>query len=284
MKVRFLINPSADKGRTSKRWPEFFAGKKLDYMVCEELGMIKRFTREAVKEGVERLVIVGGDGSLNTALNALEGAELQIGVIPSGSGNDFVRTAGVKFAPPERYLEPCSLSRIDLGKVDDRLFANIFGSGFDADTARRMQLSSVKGDLGYLVAVLRTLRVFKSPRVTVETDRERLELEVMTVSVGNGRYHGGMFMLTPTADLADGELDLCLVRKISKLRFISLIPSSFKGKHVEVTDVISMHRFRRMKLSYSRPVYYHIDGEVSPQAVSELEISILPRALTFVVP
>jgi len=284
MKVRFLINPSADKGRTSKRWPEFFEGKGLDYRVCEELGMIERFTKQAVKEGVERVVIVGGDGSLNTAVNALGGADLQIGVIPSGAGNDFAHTAGVKFAPPERYLDPCNLRRIDLGKVDDRLFANIFGSGFDADAARERQLSGIKGDLGYLVAVLRTLRVFESPRVAVETDRERLELEVMTVSVGNGRYHGGMFMLTPTADLADGELDLCLVRKISKLRFLRLIPTSFKGKHVEVTDVVSMHRFRRMKLSYSRPVHYHIDGEVSPHAVSELEICILPRALTFVVP
>lgn len=279
-----MINPSAGKGKTGKCWKDMFEGKALDVCLCEEPGMIERATRRAVKEGVDRLIIVGGDGSLNTALNALSGADVELGTIPTGSGNDFARTAGVEFAPPEHYLEPCNLSRIDLGKADDRLFANIFGSGFDADTARRMQLSGIKGDLGYLVAVLRTLRVFESPRVTVETDRERLELEVMTVSVGNGRYHGGMFMLTPTADLADGELDLCLVRKISKLRFLRLIPTSFKGKHVEVTDVVSMHRFRRMKLSYSRPVHYHIDGEVSPHAVSELEISVLPDALTFVLP
>ncbi|MBA7628541.1 Diacylglycerol kinase [subsurface metagenome] len=284
IKVRFLINPSAGKGKTRKRWPKFFAGKDLDFRVCEEAGMIERFTREAVAEGVERLVVVGGDGSLNTALNALSGADIELGTIPTGSGNDFARTAGVEFFEPERYLEPCNLRRIDLGKANDRLFINIFGSGFDADTARRMQLSGIKGDLGYLVAVLRTLGTFRSPTVTVQTDRERLELETMSISVGNGRYHGGMFMLTPDADLADGELDLCLVRKISKLRFISLIPSSFKGKHVEVTDVVSMHRFRRMKLAFSGPVYYHVDGEVSSEPFKELQISVLPRALTFVVP
>ncbi len=246
--------------------------------------MIERFTKQAVVEGVERLVVVGGDGSLNTALNALSEADIELGTIPTGSGNDFARTAGVKFFEPERYLEPCNLRRIDLGKVNDRLFINIFGSGFDADTARRMQLSGIKGDLGYLVAVLRTLGTFRSPTVTVQTDRERLELETMSISVGNGRYHGGMFTLTPDADLADGELDLCLVRKISKLRFISLIPSSFKGKHVEVTDVVSMHRFRRMNLAFSGPVYYHVDGEVSSEPFKELQISVLPRALTFVVP
>lgn len=284
MKVRFLINPSAGKGKTRKRWPEMFEGKGLDYRVCEERGMIEHHTREAVEQGVTRLVIVGGDGSLNTALNSLQGADIELATIPTGSGNDFGRTAGVKEVEPECYLEPLNTRRVDIGKVEDRLFANIFGSGFDADVARGMQLSSIKGDMGYLVSVLRTLNVFTSPHVVVEMDRERVELDVMTASVGNGRYHGGMFMLTPDADLYDGELELCLVRKISKLRFISLIPKSVKGKHVEVTDVVSMHRFKHMKLTYSRPVYYHIDGEVSPTPLQEIEISLLPKALSFVIP
>lgn len=283
-RVRFLINPSAGKGKTRKVWRKMFAGKGLDVRICEEKGMIDRFTREAVQEGLDRIVLVGGDGSINSAVNALDGAHVEIGVIPTGSGNDFVRTAEVETALPERFLEPCSIRRIDLGQVDGRLFVNIFGSGFDADVARGMQFSSLKGDLGYFVSVLRTLGSFKSPTVTVETDKDKLELETMTVSVGNGRYHGGMFMLTPDADLYDAELDLCLVRKISKLRFLLLIPSSVKGKHVEVTDAVSMHRFRRMKLTFSRLVYYHVDGEVSERPHRELELSVLPKALAFVHP
>ncbi len=284
MKVRFLINPSAGKGKTRKRWPDMFEGKNLDYRVCEERGMIEHHAREAVKENVSRLVIVGGDGSLNTALNSIGGADIELATVPTGSGNDFVRTADIGYAEPEHYLEPLCTKRIDIGKVENRLFVNIFGSGFDADVARGMQLSSIKGDMGYLVSVLRTLNVFSSPHVVVETDRERVELEAMTVSVGNGRYHGGMFMLTPDADLYDGELELCLVRKISKLRFVSLIPASIKGRHVEVTDVVSMHRFKHMKLHFSRPVYYHIDGEVSDTPLEEIKISILPKALSFVIP
>lgn len=284
MKVRYLVNPSAGKGKTAKVWHKLFEGKNLDVVLCQERGMIDAYTRQALADGVTRLVVVGGDGSLNAALNALDGADIELAAVPTGSGNDFVRTAGVEKVEPERYLEPCSIRRIDLGKVQERLFINIFGSGFDADVAKQMQRSRVKGDMGYLVSVLRTLNVFASPKVTVQIDREKVELEVMTVSVGNGRYHGGMFMLTPFADLADGELDLCLVRKIPKLRFLSLIPSSIKGRHVEVTDVVSTRRFSSMKLTYSRPVYYHVDGEPSDEALSEIEISILPGALSFVIP
>ncbi|MBN2380962.1 diacylglycerol kinase family lipid kinase [candidate division WOR-3 bacterium] len=284
MKVRFLVNPSADKGKTAKRWRGLFEGKDLDVRLCEEKGMIASETKKAVKDKVSRLIIVGGDGSLNHAVNGIGKARLELGVIPTGSGNDFARTAGIEFAPPERYLERCSLRQIDLGKVEDRLFINIFGSGFDADVAKGMQESRIKGDMGYFVSVLRTLNTFKSPTVIVETEKEKLELEAMTVSVGNGQYHGGMFMLTPFADLTDGELDLCLVRRISKMRFLTLIPSSTKGKHVEVTDVVSMHRFRSMKLTFSRQVSYHIDGEVSDEALTEMNLSILPKALSFVVP
>lgn len=284
MRIRFLVNPSADKGKTAKRWRKMFEGKGLDVRLCEEPGDLERHAREAIDEGAERLVIVGGDGSLNIAVNVIGDRDVELAVVPTGSGNDFARTAGIDFYPPEHYLEPCNLRRIDLGTVGERRFINIFGSGFDADTAKGMQKSSIKGDLGYLTSVLRTLMRFQSPTVTVQTDREELKLATMSVSVGNGKYHGGMFMLTPDADLTDGELDLCLVRKISRLRFLTLIPTSFKGKHVEVTDVVSMHRFRRMRLAFSHPVYYHVDGEVSDKAHSELQIKILPKALSFVIP
>ena len=261
-----------------------FEGRGLDVRLCQEPGDLERSANEAIDEGTERLVIVGGDGSLNIAVNAIGDRNVELAVLPTGSGNDFARTAGVSLVPSERYLEPCHTKRIDIGAVGERRFINIFGSGFDADTAKGMQESSIKGDLGYFTSVLRTLMTFQSPTVAVQTDREELKLATMTVSVGNGKYHGGMFMLTPDADLTDGELDLCLVRKISKMRFLTLIPSSFKGKHVEVKDVVSMHRFRRMRLSFSHPVYYHVDGEVSDKAHSELEIKILPRALSFVIP
>jgi len=284
MRVRFLVNPSAGKGKTAKRWEGMFEGKGLDVLLCPEPGMIAAKTKKAVKDGVGRLILVGGDGSLNHALNALGREKMELGIIPTGSGNDFARTAGIEHAPPEHYLKPCNTLRVDVGKVDGRLFANIFGSGFDADVAKGMQESKLKGDLGYLSSVLKTLGSFKSPRVTVELDAEKLELETMTVSVGNGRYHGGMFMLTPFADLYDGELDLCLVRKISKLRFVFLIPSSTKGKHVKVTDAVSMRRFKRMKLSFSRPVYYHVDGEVSDKPLQEMKLEILPKALSIVIP
>jgi diacylglycerol kinase (ATP) len=284
VKVRYLVNPSAGKGKTGKHWRQMFAGKGLDVRLCDEVGMIEHYTEEAVSQGIKRIVIVGGDGSLNTAINALHGADVEMAIVPTGSGNDFIRTAGIDYAEPECYLEPLSTRRIDLGKVGDRLFVNIFGSGFDADVARGMQQNRWKGDFGYFIEVMKTLSRFKSPRVTMETDSEKLELDAMTVSVGNGRWHGGMFMLTPDADLTDGELDLCLVRKIPKLRFLTLVPTSVKGKHVEITDVVSIHRFKHMKLSFSRPVNYHIDGEVSPEIVEQVEISILPKALSIVVP
>jgi len=284
VKVRFLVNPSAGKGKTRKRWRRMFEGKGLDVRLCAEPGRLGREAGQAVRDGVTRLVVVGGDGSLNAAVNAIRGSRMELAVIPTGSGNDFARMFQIPLLPPERYIEPCNLRRVDLGRVGERLFVNIFGSGFDAEVAKGMQESSLKGDLGYLAAVLRTLMNFRSPRVLVRTDRERLTARTMTVSVGNGRYHGGMFMLTPFAELDDAELDLCLVRRISKSRFLALIPSSLKGRHVEHTDVVSMHRFRRMELHFSRPVYYHVDGEVSPRPLERIEISVLPKALAFVVP
>jgi len=284
VRTRFLVNPSAGKGRTGKKWKHWFAGKNLDVELCSKAGQIKEATRRALAEGVDRLILVGGDGSLNSALNAIDNANVELGVIPTGSGNDFVRSIGVTMVEPETYLKPCNVRRIDIGQANGVRFINIFGSGFDAEVARAMRASSLKGDLGYFVSVLRTLSKFNSPEVKVKTDTQTLHLETMTISVGNGRYHGGMFMLTPNAELTDAQLDLCLVKKLPKLRFLFLLPTAIKGKHTEITDLVLMHRFRQMKLSFSHPVYYHVDGEVSDKAFREIELSVIPKAINFVTP
>lgn len=283
--VKIVVNPAAGQGRTLAIWPDLARKIKLSrikYSSCftQRVGHATELAKEAVKSGFRKIFVVGGDGTLNEVVNGIDLNETTIGVIPTGSGNDLAKMLGIKSISDGlnclQYQKP---KTIDLGRALGRLFVNNLGVGFDASVASyQKKLKIFRGNLGYLASVLRTLYNFNGYEIEIITDQFRFYERVMSVSVGNGQFHGGCFKLTPEAVIDDGFLDVCMIGQISKPKFLFNIPKAIKGTHHCLKEIKSF-KAQKILLSAKELLFVHFDGEVLSEPVKEVNVEILPASL-----
>ncbi len=291
MKIAFVINPEAGKGNTKAVWNRLKervkskVKEKIIEIFSEYPGHIIEIVRSLLKEGIRRIVVVGGDGSLNEAINGAYGKKAEIGIIPTGSGNDFVKMLGFKKVGIKEYIGTEKTIEVDGVLVNNhRFFINIFGIGFEARVAKKMRESKFKGDLAYLDAVFKTLKEFKPVHMRINIDGYVIDTEPVIASAGNGRFHGGMFVLTPFAELNDGLIDFCIVKKLSKPKFLFYIPKAVKGTHYRIKRYVKILKGRFIKILCSEPLYYEMDGEVSENPEKEFVLKIFPKAFKILLP
>ncbi|WP_395810817.1 lipid kinase [Archangium minus] len=236
--------------------------------------------REALESGVRRIIIGGGDGTLNNALQHLLGREVTLGVLPLGTGNDFARSLGI----PPTLEAACDIiaagytARVDVGLANGRPFLNAASLGLASAIARRLtpRLKRRVGKLAYPVAAAAELWEHQPFHVRMVTDSGEMEAEVLQLVVGNGRYHGAGNMVTPDATIDDHRLDaytiaapsaesgregtgLGHVQDLSTLARVAL--SLRRGEHVAhpaVTAVRSAHLY----VDAQPPQDINADGEL----------------------
>lgn len=283
--VKIVVNPVAGQGRTLAIWPDLARkikqlGIKHSSCFTQRVGHATELANEAVKSGFRKIFVVGGDGALNEVVNGIDLNETTIGVIPTGSGNDLAKMLGIKSISDGlnslQYQKP---KTIDLGRALGRLFVNNLGVGIDALVASYQKRFKVfKGNLGYLVSTLRVLYNFREYEVQIMTDEHRFCEKIMSISIGNGQFHGGCFKLTPEAVIDDGFLDVCVISQISKLKFLFNIPKAIKGTHHRLKETKSF-KVKKILLSAKEPLFVHFDGEVLIEPVKEINVEILPASL-----
>jgi YegS/Rv2252/BmrU family lipid kinase len=288
--VKIIVNPVAGQGKTLTLWQDIERrikklGVDYSFIFTQGVGDATRLAKLAVKEGFKKIFIVGGDGTLNEVINGIELTQTTVGVIPTGSGNDLSKMLGINgIADALTSLQYQNKRRIDLGKGGTRLFVNNLGVGLDvlvATTQKRFKY--LKGNLGYLFSCLKVLCNFKACHVEIKTDEHRFCGKIMSVSIGNGQFHGGCFRLTPQAIIDDGLLDTCIIREINKVKFLSNIPKAIKGTHNRLKEVKSF-KAKKITLYSQRPLFVHLGGEVLFEPVKEIEVEILPDSLEVFVP
>lgn len=295
MPDRFLavVNPSAGSGQAGRRWETIRDRWRDDGLELEERlttgpGHAEELAEEAASAGWPALVAVGGDGTVHEVANGLLGAArgeatIPMGVIPVGSGNDFVRALDTPPDPMEaaRALPGAEPRRVDAGRVNGRFFMNGVGAGFDARVAIRARgIPWLKGTPLYGLALLRELISLHTPEVRVRLDdREVAAGPVTLVTSSNGPSHGGGFLLCPEARVDDGELDLLVVEALPRRQVLGFLTSSLQGGHPGRPGV-HLHRGRRVEISSADPLPVHVDGEILDRAATRLEIEILPGRLT----
>lgn len=288
--VKIIVNPVAGQGRTSALWQDIENHIKklgIDYspIFTQGVGDAIELAKVAVKEGFKKIFVVGGDGTLNEVVNGIELNQVTLGMIPTGSGNDLSKMIGINgIADALASLKYQEHRRIDLGRAGDRLFVNNFGVGFDAFVAATQKKFKIfKGNLGYLFSTLKVLGDFKACQVEITADGYRFCDRIMSVSIGNGQFHGGCFKLTPEAVIDDGLLDICIIKELNKTKFLINIPKAIKGTHGCLKEVESF-KAKKILLHSQRPLFVHFDGEVLLEPVKEIEIEILPSSLEVFVP
>lgn len=291
--VSIFINPAAGRGRAGQRMSRICkifddAGIDVDRHVSSAVGDLEDQVRVAVNRGADRIVVAGGDGSIHEAVNGILRSEqsARLGVIPTGTGNDFAKACAISLDWEQatellaaRLATETVYRQIDIGRMNDRYFANGAGIGFDAKVTRVARSYHWPiGDLVYLFAIFRCMiDGIATPKVTIVADGLNWDAPLTLANISNGAWVGGMFHIAPMAKNNDGRLELLIAGPVSRWRIMSLLPKLIRGQHMDETE-ISHASVQRVRIEASAAVPSHLDGEVGAFERS-YDIEILPAAL-----
>ncbi len=296
-----ILNPASRSGATGRRW------RAIEPELREAIGPFEveptrgprdasRIAREAARSGVERIVVAGGDGTISeTASGLLEAGladEVQLGLLPLGTGGDLLRSVGAPrdLAAAVRALALGKTRRIDTGRLRYRdpdgaerrvSFVNVasFGiSGLVDDLVNRAP-KWLGGTASFGVGTLRALARHRSEPVRLELDGELVhDGPASLIAVANGGCFGGGMRIAPGARPDDGWLEVVVVPGLGRLRLLANFPSIYRGRHVDHPDVV--HRRARRVVADAEPgrVLLDVDGEALGSLPAEIEI--LPASLT----
>jgi diacylglycerol kinase (ATP) len=291
LRVVAILNPSAGVAargaldclrQARRRWPP------VEIRVTTGPGDARTWSAEAAREGVDLVLVAGGDGTANEAAWGLLGSATTLGLVPVGSGNGLARTLGVPLRPDRALavLEDALPRRMDVGTVNDRPFLNVAGAGFDAAVGAKFHAHGRQGGRRGLFTYVRLSlghsMSYRSEQWTLEAGEHHFEGRALLVAFGNGRQYGGAAVIAPGARLDDGLLDIVVVEDAPMAEVLMNAPRLFLG---------TIERFRRYRrLAASRavltgavPAVFHRDGEPEP-AADRLEVRLQPRALSVLVP
>jgi len=291
--VRVILNPAAGGGRAGRMAAAIareLAARGLDAEVVQTRGPghATALAAEAADHGI--VVAAGGDGTVHEVANGLLSVDAAarsaaLAVLPIGTGNDFVKLlAGTRLEHGFDCILAGATRTVDVGRVtwadEHAHFINGMGTGIDVEVVRQIaRLPRLRGAAGYLIGVLRALRVFEPIRARLSIDGVALDRRVMIVGIGNGVSQGGGFYITPDARPDDGRLDLCVIDEMPMTRILYTLPSVMRGRHVNRPGV-SMFRFRRLDVETDEPLFFQLDGELhEPRDTHRMSVEVLPGAL-----
>jgi YegS/Rv2252/BmrU family lipid kinase len=295
-----ILNPIAGRGagaRLAAPIAESLRGYGLDFELIQTTapGHATVLARDAVGNGRQAVIAVGGDGTTNEVLNGLMQAgagpdDAALGVLPIGTGNDFAFGADLTLDVWEACQVVAQGKRriLDVGRMwtdkeKPRYFGNGVGIGFDAIcNMESRKVEHLRGSAVYIVAVLKTIAIYyQVPRTVIRIDGQEIVQPSLMVSIMNGRRMGGVFYITPDSRMDDGLLNVCIAGKVNRLRMIGFVPQFMRGTHV--TDSrITMCQGKRVTVSSELPWAGHVDGEIYGVGAREFEIELLPQRLALI--
>lgn len=234
---------------------------------------------------VDRLLIGGGDGTMNAAARAILDSGLPFGILPLGTANDLARTLAIPTALAEagRVAARGRIKAIDLGEVNGKLFFNVASIGLPVAVAEAMDEGEKArwGVAGYLLAFRRAWRSTRAFRVRIDCDGRQVSVRSIMVAVGNGRYHGGGLTVAEDAALDDGRLDLYSLRPQTLLDLALMLPALLRGRQRAFRTVLQLQG-QRIELRTRRAKKINVDGEVVSRTPAVFRV--LPRAVRVIVP
>ncbi len=284
-----IINPKAGHGYATD-----VSLKKSDIIkyTTQGIGDAERYVDEFCREndGELHFIACGGDGTINEVVNGImkagAGDRAKFSVAPTGSGNDFVRN----FKPDNKQY------RIDLIKYNSRYSVNMINIGFDCSVVVKTQLYKnkklISGSMAYVLGIGNVLfnklgQNFKITIVDEYDNTHEIEKECLLTAIANGSFCGGGFKALPLASLDDGLLDMLIVSKISRAKFVTLVGAYKKGTYIDPTTKEIDHRFKDVldyyrckKVTVTNISEICADGEV--EETEAIEIEVIPDAITYI--
>ena len=267
MKYVFIINPASGKIDYDKIKENIIKTLENEDYEIYETKAPKEATEIASRFKNEENTIVysvGGDGTLNEVVNGIAEGKCKLGIIPTGSGNDFYRT--LKEAQTENV-------RLDLGKVNGRYFINIASVGMDAETCNNANKikSKIKLHSSYYLALIHTFLTFKSKSLKLKIDKNVYAGDYIIAAICNGKYYGGGFKIAPVASFDDNQFDIYLVSKAGKLKLIKILLALLKSEHEKYNEV-RKYTGKNITITSENNLIVNIDGEITISKNIEIEM------------
>lgn len=290
MKSRLILNGKSSANPSVREAVKMVRdqGKSLEVRVTWENGDAARFSREACRDGIERIVAGGGDGTVNEVLNGLmecdETTRAALGVLPLGTANDFATGCKIPGTPYKALLMASNEApvSVDVARVNDKYFINVASGGFGAEitTSTPPEMKRLLGGSAYsLMGAVMALnfRAYKGRLVLPDLQQE---LSALVGVIGNGRQTGGGMVVAPQAYIDDGLLDVLVIRQfqISDLGQVAQEISDLSGHG----RFVSYHQTPWVEFENSEPVPVNLDGE--PNTFETGRVEVIPGALRLVVP
>jgi diacylglycerol kinase (ATP) len=292
--IVLAINPAAAGGRGAARAEHARAvlsehGYPVVSLVADSAEDLVEKMRGAVASEPRALVAVGGDGTVNAAINALApDFSIPLGIIPVGTGNDIAESWGIPLDTDAAISHlhdhlNSAPHQVDLAVTHhaDRTsyFAAVYSAGFDAIVNERANsMRFPRGSSRYVFALLRELSALRPRRYVVSVDGHRREVEALLIAVANGPSFGGGMKVVPEASVIDGELEVFIVHPLPTLTFLKLFPKVFSGQHVG-HPAVEIVPAKQVSLDVDHVIGY-ADGE--RQDALPVNISVAPKALSVI--
>jgi len=300
LKTELIINLTAGGGKPRPHLKTIFKylkenGFNFKVSYTSHHGEAIELAQKAADKGIELIVSVGGDGTVNEIVNGIMQSKNNpaLGIIPLGWANDFIKSVNI---PPDitqacKILVQGKTKEIDVGIINEKIyFANICGIGFDAEVA---QLANQMKDrhpnwriLSAFVYTFSTIKKLLSPfrchNVKIKIDEQEIQSKILFIAISNGKIYGGRFKITPEAILDDGLLEICLVEEMGRFKYLSIIPKVFKGTHGSIKG-ISFYKAKEIIVQSSELILAQVSGEVI-EGQKKFTITLQPKRLKLIVP
>jgi diacylglycerol kinase (ATP) len=291
--IALITNPTAGKGKGGRARGAALTRLRDSGLVVRNLagrdaGEALDLARQCVADGVEALVVCGGDGMVNLGVQAVAGTSTALGIVPAGTGNDVARYFDLPRNDPVAAaglvvdrLADGRVRTVDLARSGAKYFVTVMAAGFDAIVNERAnRMTWPRGQMRYNIATLAELRTFRPLSYTLDLDGQQRRLDAMLVAIGNGPSFGGGLRITEGAVLDDGLLDVVVIRPMSKLELLRTYPKLFKGTHVHHPGY--QHHHARTVTIAAPGITAYADGErIGPLP---LTVEVAPLALRVLVP
>ncbi|HUV01340.1 MAG TPA: diacylglycerol kinase family protein [Bacteroidales bacterium] len=270
----FIVNPIAGNGFAKTLVPEI--KEKIEkysidaeIVFTEKSGHAAELSENYYRKGFRYIIGVGGDGTLNEIARPLiNKKDVVTGIIPAGTGNDFIQILGF----PGRFKEndwdiffKKNMIAMDAGTVNGMIFLNGMGLGFDAEVAAENYTEPGKvkkgGSHKYIWHIIKTLLFFREKRMTVIVENNKSDTDCFINTVANGRRFAGGFFLTPKAVANDGMLDVCMIKRLNLFQRFRLLLKVPGGEHI-TNNKVNYYQTSGIDIEFTEKVPFHVDGEL----------------------
>lgn len=281
----FIVNPAAGNGyalKTEQQLVGALKGMDIEYefvhtSMPEEATQLAK--NAAQKMGCEGVIAVGGDGTAFEVACGLMDTGIPLGIIPAGTGNDFIKTVNIPKKPLEalEHIIHGHAKPVDVGRLNDRMFLNVCGTGFDVQTLEYTLAAKkyVRGILPYLIGVVRAIFSYKPVHVSFTVDGQTQERDVLLCSVANGQFIGGGIPVCPDARPDDGLMDMVIVETKPRWKIPFYLPGLLMGR-IDQFQITTHKRCKEMTIE-SKGMKLNVDGEIF--SLDRAEFEIMPGKL-----